>query len=195
MQVSQRGIGASRGVSRLRFGGESGVGDHGRGECDVCGRREKAYVWLRRSRYAGARGEEAIEEVIAAGVWSQCKLDTVWLVVSHTLAALEVGFGMVGELVRRLLGRPALLVPWSCAHSFECSGSRMSIGMCGGVQRLGARSWRCEFRHGRDSCAEVLVWGSRCKVGRARVEARFHVAGDGITTWPQRLSQAALQRM
>ena len=117
----------------MRFRGESRIDDHGRGECDVCRRCEKAYVWLRRSRYAGARGEEAVQEVIAAGVWSQCKLGNAWLVMSHTLTALEVGFGMVGELVRRLLGRPALLVPWSCAYSFERSGSRMSIGMCGRV--------------------------------------------------------------
>ena len=69
----------------------------------------------------------------------------------------------------------------------------MSIRMCGRAQRLGAGSWRCEFRHERDSCAGVLVWGSRCEVGRARVEARFHVAGDGITTWPQRPSLRRLE--
>jgi len=52
----------------LRFGGESGVGDHGRGECDICRRCEEAHVWLRGSRYACARGEEAVEEVIPAGI-------------------------------------------------------------------------------------------------------------------------------
>lgn len=138
LQISQRGIGAFGGVSRLRFGGESRIDDHGRCECDVCRRCEKAYVWLRRSRYAGARGEEAVQEVIAAGVWDQCKLDIVWLVVSHTLTALEVGFGMVGELIRRLLGWAALFASWSRAYSFKRGQSRMSIGICEGSRRAGA---------------------------------------------------------
>lgn len=41
-------------------------------------------------------------------------------------------------------------------------------------------------------CVEVLVWASRCTVRRARAEARFHVAGDGVTSWPQRPSEAAI---
>jgi len=40
----------------------------------------------------------------------------------RTLAALEIGFGVVGELIRRLLGWAALLQARPRAYCLKCGG-------------------------------------------------------------------------
>jgi hypothetical protein len=69
LQISYRGIGAFRSVFRLRFSGKLGVGDNRGSKGEVCRRCEEANVGLRGCRDAGARGEEAVKEVVSAGVW------------------------------------------------------------------------------------------------------------------------------